>query len=94
MCEKKRDQFLVISQTFYGVGHLGNPAFFFLIRDWQLVFVYCYAIPAVIVFILISFFVVDTPICLVTFLTPNKARKALFWVAKVNGKKDFYVSLD
>ena len=89
-----RDHFLVISQTFYGVGHLGNAAFYYFIRDWQFVFIYLYAIPTLLVLLALTIFVVDTPICLIDYLTPNKARKALFWVAKINGKKDFYVTLD
>ena len=91
--EKYRDHFLVISQLFYGVGHLGNPGFYYLLRDWQFVFLYFYAIPAILLILSLSFFVVDTPMCLINYLSPNKARKALFWVAKINGKKDFYISL-
>ena len=93
VCEKHRDHFLVISQMFYGVGHLGNAVFYYFLRNWQFVFIYFYAIPAVIAIISVSFFVVDTPMCLINSLTPNKVRKALFWVAKVNSKKDFYISL-
>ena len=79
---------------FYGIGHLGNAGFYFFLKDWQMVFIYCYAIPAVLTMMVLSIFVVDTPMCLINFLTPNKARKALFWVAKINGKKDFYITLE
>ena len=41
-----------------------------------------------------SFFAVDTPMCLINYLSANKARKAFVWIAKMNGKKDFYLTLD
>lgn len=79
---------------FYGVGHLGNAGFYFWLRDWQLVFLYFYAVPAVFLLLGLTIFVVDTPMCLINYLSPNKARKALFWVAKINKKKDFYITLE
>jgi MFS family permease len=92
--EKHKDHFLVVSQMFYGIGHLGNAGFYFWLKDWQSVFIYCYAIPAILILFSLTFFTVDTPICLINLLSPNKARKALYWVAKVNGKKDFFITLD
>ena len=65
-----------------------------MLKDWQMVFVYFYVVPGVLVFIALSIFVIDTPMCLINFLTPNKVRKSLFWVAKINGKKDFYITLE
>lgn len=88
-----REHFLVIAQTFYGVGHLGNAGFYYWLRDWRTVFIYCYIVPAAVLLVGLSLFLVDTPLSLVHYLSANKARKALFWVAKINRKQEFYISL-
>ena len=54
----------------------------------------CYIIPGALTLAAISIFVVDTPMCLINELSANKARKGLLWIAKINGKNDFYVTLD
>lgn len=55
---------------------------------------FCYIIPGAVTLIAITIFVVDTPMCLINELSANKARKGLFWIAKINGRKDYYVTLD
>lgn len=92
--QKYRQQCLVLAQAFYGVGHLANAGFYYFLRDFEWVFIICYIIPGVLTLVAISIFAVDTPICLIIELSANKARKGLMWIAKVNRKKDFYVTLE
>lgn len=38
---------MVIAQLFYGLGHILNAGYYYWLLDWQLVFIYFYLLPAV-----------------------------------------------
>jgi hypothetical protein len=82
---------MLIMATF-SVGGLANVLWFYLLRDFQLVLLYCYLVPAVLATAALIFFVKDTPICMVTKGSPEKALKGLRFIAEVNGR-DFDLTL-
>jgi hypothetical protein len=75
----------VVCQIFYGVGVIMDILFYYLLRDWQLVLGLFFFIPGVVVLVIVSVLVKDTPSCLVLRNTPEKALKDLLSIAKMNG---------
>jgi hypothetical protein len=55
----------VVCQAFYGVGVILDILWYWWIRDWQIILGVCYLAPAVVVFVVLTVFVKDTPSCLV-----------------------------
>lgn len=53
-------------QILYAVAVTLNPLWYYLLRDWRLVFWYFYVTPTLCSIILCLVYLVDTPICLVT----------------------------
>lgn len=76
---------MVICQFFYGIGHLFNAGYYYFLLDWQLVFIYCYLIPAVATLIAVLAFVIDSPLCLIRKLAPEEVKRQFLWVASING---------
>lgn len=71
--EDFREKASVAIQLFYGLGVLLNVLWYFWIKDWQMIFVLFYFLPAVASTIGIVIIVRDTPICLVMRNSPSKA---------------------
>jgi MFS family permease len=71
--EEFREKASVAIQLFYGLGVLLNVLWYFWIKDWQMIFVLFYFIPAVACVIGVVIIVRDTPICLVMRNSPSKA---------------------
>lgn len=62
---------MVIAQLFYGLGHILNAGYYYWLLDWQLVFIYFYLLPAVLLLTAVLLFMVDSPICLIRKLNPE-----------------------
>ena len=71
--EEFREKASVAIQLFYGLGVLLNVLWYFMVKDWQMIFVLFYFLPAVASVIGIVIIVRDTPICLVMRNSPSKA---------------------
>jgi hypothetical protein len=55
----------VVCQSFYGVGVILDVFWYWWIGDWQIILGVCLLSPAILVFIVLTIFVKDTPTCLV-----------------------------
>ncbi len=75
----------VVCQIFYGVGVILDILYFWLFRDWQIVLGLFFLLPGVIVLVILTLFVKDTPSCLVLRNDSEKALKDLLQIAKMNG---------
>jgi MFS family permease len=71
--EDFREKASVAIQLFYGLGVLLNVIWYYWIKDWQMIFVLFYFLPAVASVLGVVFIVRDTPICLVMRNSPSKA---------------------
>jgi len=71
--EDFREKASVAIQLFYGLGVLLNVIWYYWIKDWQMIFVLFYFLPAVTSVLGVVFIVRDTPICLVMRNSPSKA---------------------
>lgn len=81
-----RSTYSMLLSVFDTFGGLANVLWFYLLRDFKLVILYCYLLPAVLVTGALIFFVKDTPICMITKSSPEKAHEGLYFIAKTNGK--------
>jgi len=75
---------MIAVQIFFNLGHLVDTGLYFWLRDWQQVFIYFFLIPLAVVLVGFILVMVETPIVLVTTLTPEETLKKLMWIAKVN----------
>ena len=71
--EDFREKASVAIQLFYGLGVLLNVIWYYWIKDWQMIFVLFYFLPAVVSVLGVVIIVRDTPICLVMRNSPSKA---------------------
>jgi MFS family permease len=71
--EDFREKASVAIQLFYGLGVLLNVVWYYWIKDWQMIFVLFYFLPAVASTLGVVIIVRDTPICLVMRNSPSKA---------------------
>ena len=71
--EDFREKASVAIQLFYGLGVLLNVIWYYWIKDWQMIFVLFYFLPAVTSVLGVVFIVRDTPICLLMRNSPSKA---------------------
>ena len=67
---------------------------YYLITDFTYVLVYCYIVPGVILMGAFVFFVKDTPIGLVTKVSAERAYASLAFIAKVNKKDSFDLTVE
>ena len=72
--EDFREKASVAIQLFYGLGVLLNVLWYYWIKDWQMIFVLFYFLPAVASVLGVVFIVRDTTICRVMRNSPSKAR--------------------
>lgn len=75
--------------TLFSLGALVNVLWFYLLPNFQEVLIFFYLIPLVIVTIGFLLFVKDTPICMVSKLKAHKAHRGLKFIAQLNKKEDF-----
>lgn len=73
---------------------LSNVGTYYLLRDWQLVFIFFYLIPTVLVLLGIVFLVVDTPMCLVNRMKEEELLSAFLFIARVNSIENPPLSLE
>lgn len=85
-----RSTFSMLLSVFDTLGGLANVLWFYLLRDYKQVILFCYLIPAVLATAALVFFVKDTPICMITKASAAKAHQDLHFIAKVNGKGDTF----
>ncbi len=85
VADDKRESMSVICQIFYGVGVILDIFYFWLLRDWQLVLGFFFLLPGLVVLVILTLFVKDTPSCLVLRNDSEKALKDFFRIAKMNG---------
>lgn len=69
--ETYREYSMIAVQIFFNLGHLADTGLYYWLRDWQQVFIYFFLIPLGIILISFMLLMVDTPIVLVTTLTPE-----------------------
>jgi MFS family permease len=55
--EQYRDKFSASFFVAYGIGQCGNVGFFYLLRDWKMVLIFFYIIPAAVALIFILGFI-------------------------------------
>lgn len=91
--EKHRKTFAMALPASYSLGSLLNVLWFYVIPDFKIVLLCFYGIPAVIAIVLLIIMVRDVPIDLITKRSPEKAFKALQFIAKVNSNKNFTLTL-
>ena len=70
MQEDYRESSMVVLQAFYSMGHLTDAGFYFWLRDWEPIFVYFFIIPMAVFLVAYATLAVETPIVLVTRLSP------------------------
>ena len=80
-----REKAMIFTQSFYGTGSVFNIVLFMIFQDWFTIFLYCYIIPSIFILIAIFLFLVDTPMSLILRNPPEKARKRLLFIARING---------
>ena len=76
------------------MGGLLNVAWAYSFQHWRPMLWVYYLIPTAISFILVAFFVTDTPICLVTRYKPKKALKKFSYISKMNKRPSFELTED
>ena len=86
IAEKQRQFYMMTSQTMYAVGGLANVLWFYMLEDFELVLIFFYVIPSLVVLVGLVFFVKDTPISLLTKYSAKDAFDALSMIARVNKK--------
>lgn len=87
MSEETREKLEVIIQLFYGLGVLINVLWFYIIGDWQWIYIICYLLPLIGVIISFMLLVKDTPMCLVMRNHSSRALKKFKYIAKLNKKE-------
>ncbi len=81
---KAREKSTVVIQAFYGVGAVFNIFLYWLIKDWMTIFLTCYLIPSIIIFVGMSIFLVDTPMSLIERNSSQYALQKLQFMSKIN----------
>lgn len=84
---KYRPSFSMLIMASYSVGALANVFWFYIFRDYSPVLIYFYGIPAVFSTLSLIFFIKDSPICMITKSSPERALRGLKHVAKINNKE-------
>lgn len=69
-----RQKYTALIQSLYATGIAVNILLFWLLKDWWIIFLVGYLIPAIIAFSAICLLVVDTPMSLII---RNSSEKAL-----------------
>lgn len=75
----------VVCQAFYGVGVILDILWYWAIGDWQIIMGACFLVPGILVLVVLTFFVKDTPSCLVLQNDSETAFKAFLEIASING---------
>jgi MFS family permease len=83
--DENREKFSVICQAFYGVGVILDILWYWWIADWQIILGACFLAPAVVVLVVLSLFVRDTPACLVLRNDSAVALRDFQKIASMNG---------
>lgn len=78
----------------YCFGGLTNVLWYYLAPNFQVVLLFCYGLPSLVLTFCLIFLVRDTPICLISSHSPEAALKALQFMASFNGKTDFDLSIN
>ena len=86
MAEGYREKFSILIQVFEGMGGLLNVGWAYWTRHWFPMLWIFYLAPLILLFFMVVFLVVDTPICLATRYTPAAALKNFRFIARMNGK--------
>jgi MFS transporter, OCT family, solute carrier family 22 (organic cation transporter), member 4/5 len=92
--KKYRQEFSVMIHTFYCLGGLLNVLWYYTIGDYKIVLICCYALPSLFALTAVIFFVKDTPISLISNHTAEEAFKSLQFMARVNKKSDFDLTVE
>lgn len=91
--QRYRPMFSMLIAVFYALGSLGNVLWFYLLRNFEDVIIYCYGVPSILLTLAIIFFIQDAPICMITKSSPEKALQGLKHIAKVNQKVYFDLTI-
>jgi MFS family permease len=92
--EEYREKASVAIQLFYGLGVVLNVLWYWMVRDWQLIFAIFYFIPAVLTALAVIVIVRDTPICLVMRNSPLKALQEFSFIAQTNRRRSFRMEVE
>ena len=72
----------------FSIGALTNVGEFYLLPNFENIFIFFFILPNSLLLISFIFFFKDKPICLLTKKTPEFGLKSLQFIAGINGKKD------
>ena len=88
-----RGRLLMLLCVFDTLGGLANVLWFYLLRRYDLVLIYFYLVPTLLVILALIYLVRDTPICMVSKSSPGRAFEGLRYIAKLNGKAKMDLTL-
>ena len=70
----------------FSIGALTNVGEYYLVPDYQKIFIYFFIVPNSVLLLSFIFFFKDKPICLLSKKNKRYAWKSLAFIAKINGK--------
>jgi hypothetical protein len=88
MDKKTSERYSVVIQNFHGFGAVVAILSFWIIKDWWLIFFFCYLVPSVTLLIYMYSIIVDTPMSLILRNEPIKALEELSTISKMNHTDD------
>jgi hypothetical protein len=84
----------VLIHTSYCLGGLANVLWYYVIGNFQIVLIVCYAVPSLAVLAGLLYYAKDTPICLMSKYSAEEAYNSLKFIAEANKKEDFDMTVE